>query len=327
MVKKHNRVWMKRLSYAAIWLTAVVCAFLLVFYHPWFNQQRLIGTTYMTMNNNFYVVLNEQIANAVNRQGDQLLTRDPALKISKQVDQINDFIRQGVAVIVIAPVNGNSVKIHHALQRAHQRGIKIIDVDTELKWKSDADCIITSNNYKAGVLEAKYMMARQKTARILLLEQSTAFSAIQRIDGFTDTVRASKKHGKYQIVGKLETYGQSEITLPKVEKFIDQGTKFDTVMALNDQAAVGALSAIDAKKIKRQISVYSVDGAPNMKGLIGKNVNAVATSAQSPVAIGTLTGKTIYKLLNGEKVDKWLVTPVKLIDRYNIANYSRTGWQ
>ncbi|MFR0584916.1 substrate-binding domain-containing protein [Lactobacillus porci] len=326
-MKNRQKIWLRLVRYAAIWLTIVTFVFLLIFYHPWVSQQRLIGATYMTMNNNFYVVLNEQIANAVNRKGDRLLTRDPALKVSKQVDQIDDFIKQGVSVIIIAPVNGNSVKIHQALQRARREGIKIINVDTELKWKNDADCIITSNNYRAGELEAKYMMAHQKKAKILLLEQATAFSAIQRIDGFTNEVAASDHKQNYQIVGRLETYGQSEIALPKVANFIDHGKKFDTVMALNDQAAVGALSAIAAKKIKRRIAVYSVDGAPNMKGLIGKNANAVATSSQSPVAIGSLTGKTVYRMLNNQPIAKWLVTPVKVIDRANIGNYSTTGWQ
>ena len=171
------------------------------------------------------------------------------------------------------------------------------------------------------------MMAHQKKAKILLLEQATAFSAIQRIDGFTNEVAASDHKQNYKIVGRLETYGQSEIALPKVADFIDHGKKFDTVMALNDQAAVGALSAIAAKKIKRRIAVYSVDGAPNMKGLIGKNANAVATSSQSPVAIGSLTGKTVYRMLNNQPIAKWLVTPVKVIDRANIGNYSTTGWQ
>ena len=40
-----------------------------------------------------------------------------------------------------------------------------------------------------------------------------------------------------------------------------------------------------------------------------------------------MTGKTVYRMLNNQPIAKWLVTPVKVIDRANIGNYSTTGWQ
>ncbi len=86
-------------------------------FHPGQKRQYTIGTTYMTMNNVFYAILNEQLANSVSRHGDRLLTRDPSLEIDKQVKQIDEFIKEKVDLIVIAPVDGNSRKIHRALKK------------------------------------------------------------------------------------------------------------------------------------------------------------------------------------------------------------------
>ena len=112
-----------------------------------------------------------------------------------------------------------------------------------------------------------------------------------------------------------------------MEKAIKKGPKFNTIMALNDQAAVGALAAIDEVNLKRQIDVYSVDGSENMKKLLGVNHNAIATSAQTPVNIGKTAVKVAYKLINGQKVPKKIILPVYLITNKNINHYNVLGWQ
>ena len=37
--------------------------------------------------------------------------------------------------------------------------------------------------------------------------------------------------------------------MPKVKKLIENGLTFDTVMALNDRAAIGALAAVKGEKL------------------------------------------------------------------------------
>lgn len=66
---------------------------------------------------------------------------------------------------------------------------------------------------------------------------------------------------------------------------------------------------------------------PNMKLLISKNSNAVATAAQSPVKMGKSSAKAIYDLLKGEKVKEKIVIPTEIIDRGNLNHYGTTGWQ
>lgn len=322
--RSNKKFWQHFLLELGIILGAILLAYGWNNFHPGQKRQYTIGTTYMTMNNVFYAILNEQLANSVSRHGDRLLTRDPSLEVDKQVKQIDEFIKEKVDLIVIAPVDGNSRKIHRALKKARRSGIKIINVDTEIKWKNDANCTIVTDNYQAGVTDAKYLMKRQKSAKILLLIQSSALSAQQRISGFVNTL---KKHPRYQVLDQLETYGQSELALPQVKKYLKNGKAFDTIMALNDQAALGALAAIDAQNVTKPIAIYSVDGSPNMKSLISKNKNAVATVAQSPVKMGKTCAAMSYRLLTGKKVSKKVIIPTQLITKKNINKYSLTGWQ
>ena len=56
----------------------------IIYYHYQYpnTQNRIFGVTYMTMNNPFYEVINNEIEKVVNQSGDHLMTLDPALKLS-----------------------------------------------------------------------------------------------------------------------------------------------------------------------------------------------------------------------------------------------------
>ena len=62
------------------------------------EKSRLIGASYMTMNNEFYEILNEQISHRVEAEGDRLLLRDPALSVSRQVEQIERMLEKGEVI-------------------------------------------------------------------------------------------------------------------------------------------------------------------------------------------------------------------------------------
>lgn len=80
-----------------------------------------------------------------------------------------------------------------------------------------------SNNYDAGVQCAKDMMKYKKKADIVLLQHSTAYSAVQRIQGFIDTI---KNDPNYRIVERIECDGQLEIAMPAYAKVLGKGCIF-----------------------------------------------------------------------------------------------------
>ncbi|MDU8980453.1 MAG: substrate-binding domain-containing protein, partial [Lactobacillus paragasseri] len=162
----------------------------LFYAQPFGHRPIKFGSTYMTMNNDFYQTLNEPIANEIDDHNDILYSRNPELSVNNQVNEINNFIKNEVKVIFINPVDGTSPKLIRALKKAHQAGIKIIVVDSQLENSSNyVDCTIRSNNYQAGVLCAKELMSKQKSANILILQQPTAISVVDRIKGFENTIK------------------------------------------------------------------------------------------------------------------------------------------
>ena len=242
----------------------IIGTIIYLFYaQPFGHKPIKFGSTYMTMNNDFYQTLNEPIANEIDDHNDLLYNRNPELSVNNQITEIENFIKSGVKVIFINPVDGTSSKLIKVLKKAHQMGIKIIVVDSQLKNSNNyVNCTIRSNNYQAGVLCAKELMARQKSANILVLQQPTAISVVERIKGFEDTI---KRHPSFQIIDRINTTGQSENSYPKVRRYLSEGKNFDTIMSLNDKTAVGALAAINSINSNKEIAIYSIDGSENIK--------------------------------------------------------------
>ena len=54
----------------------------------------------MTLNNPFYEIIDEEIRSAVENNGDILLSRDPALSVKRQTEEIQELIDSGVENVV-----------------------------------------------------------------------------------------------------------------------------------------------------------------------------------------------------------------------------------
>ena len=279
------------------------------------------GATYMTMNNPFFVVINDQIESVIESRGDVLITMDPALSKEKQVEQIQYLIDQDIKVLFVNPLDDEIIK--DVLKQCQRKGIIVIAVDTTLREDSDINYTVISDNYQAGVICAKAMMEKHESANIVLLKHSATISGAQRIQGFVDTIAG---HDEYQVVASEECEGQLELANPVMNALIDKGTEFDVVMALNDPAALGAMAALQEKGIQN-VSVYGVDGTPEIKKLIAEG-KEVVTVAQSPIEMGKKAVKIAYELLNGKKYEQSVYRiPVTLITKDTIHGYSLNGWQ
>ena len=110
----------------------------------------------MTMNNEFYKIVNEEILNRAEMEGDQVILRDPALDAKRQIEQIEEMLAMDVDVLVVTPVDGK--RLSEVLNRAKGQGVYIVVVDTNLEDERLADCTITSDNYSAGCLVGQYFL-------------------------------------------------------------------------------------------------------------------------------------------------------------------------
>ena len=302
----------------------VVIIWLCYLFMPLTRPAVRIGATYMTMNNTFYTVINDEIRKKADDRGAVLKTLNPVLSVKNQCRQIETFIKEDFDVIIINPVSGTSRKLNEALGRAKRHGIKIVVVDSQMKNSKNVDCTVVSDNYNAGVLCARNMMKTMPEADILLLQHWNAMSVKERYRGFSETIKGKRN---YRIVRRVETLGQTEVSMPKVSREVKDGLNFNVVMALDDQSAVGALAALDSCNVRRPVRVYGIDGSTNMKKLLRTKGDAWATVAQSPIKLGEEAADVSFRVARDMKVPKKIVIPVHMITRRNVDRYNVEGWQ
>ena len=280
-----------------------------------------IGTTYMTMNNPFYSVIDEELRLVIESRGDILLTRDPALDQERQNEEIRNLLNENIDLLVLNPVDYR--EIEPALREARKAGVPVMVVDSQVGDPDLVACTIASDNYGAGVRCAEHLMNTRDSAKVVLLEHASTKSGRDRIQGFCDTLAA---HPAYQIIGRADSAGQLEVAMPMLDKLIAQGSVPDAVMALNDPSALGAMAALQERGLLENTAVYGVDGAPEAKSMIREGV-MTATAAQSPIRIGQITAQTVYAILNGEDYEAEITVPVELITADNVSGYGMDGWQ
>ena len=250
-----------------------------------------------------------------------MVMRDPALDPDRQVEQIEEMLEMGIDVLVITPVDTD--QIVPVLEKAKQQGAIVVVLDTDAADSEVADCTIRSDNYNAGVIVGKQFLEQHKTGRVVVMTHEAAQSGQDRVQGFLDTV--SGVNG-IEIVRQVECKGQMEIAMPRMQEVIREETDFDVVFCLNDLSAVGVVAALEENDMLDEVDVYGVDGSPDSKALIKEGMME-ATAAQFPTEIGEQAADVIYRLLNGESVEKQILIPVKLITQQNVDEYGTDRWQ
>lgn len=286
------------------------------------TRQRIIGASYTTLSDPFYEVINDEIQMQVKSQGDLLLVRDPGQDQARQNEEIEDLLNKGIELLILNPVDYEGVV--PALQKAQEKGVPVILIDSKVDDPSLVTCTITSNNYGAGLLDARHLISQTKTANIVLLSNSDSFSSWDRLSGFCQTL--TKSGNNYRILELRDCGGKLEQAMHAMKQLLGTYEEIDAVMAVNEQTAMGAMAALEEEGKLSSTLVYSVDGSPEAKSLIAEGM-MTATSAQSPLRIGRMAAEVVYEILEGRPFLTNIVVPVTQITEEDIPRFGTEGWQ
>ncbi len=285
------------------------------------EHRRKLGAVYMTLNNPFYEIIDEEIRAVVENHGDVLISRDPALSVERQIAEVKELIEGGVELIFINPVDWQEME--PALQAAYQAEVPVIAIDTSVQDDRFIACTVVSDNYEAGVQCAQHLIAHSGGGKVALLKHAGARSAVDRIRGFRDTLG---KYPGFVIVDEEECLGQLELAMPAMERMLKRHPEIDIVMALNDPAALGAIAALQNAGRLDAVQVYGVDGVPETKEMIAAG-HMAATAEQSPRSIGHIAAEQAYDILAGKHVEKPQITlPTHLLTRDDISADNIEEW-
>jgi ribose transport system substrate-binding protein len=276
---------------------------------------RLFAVSFMTLNNPFFVDLNDGIKKVVESHGDRLVTLDSQRNSLKQKNDLSDILQQNPAAIFVNPVNWEGIR--GSLMEAKRKNVPVIVVDTDV---SDAElvlCQVISDNVGAGRLACEALGKIKPNAKLVILHLSVAKSCIDRVNGFKE---AMAKFPGMKILDTQEGQGSIEGGRPVMRDLLGRYPDLDAVFPINDPSALGAYSAIEAAGKQGQVTIVTVDGSREAAAAI-KEGKIYSTSAQFPKEIGRVAAEKAYEHLAGKKVEKDIRIPVKLVTKENADEY------
>ena len=281
------------------------------------TEGRLFGVSFQTMNNPFFVDLNDGLKEVIEANGDRLVTLDAQWNSLKQKNDLSDLILQGATAIFINPVNWEGVK--GSLLQAQRNGIPVVIVDAPVKDEDLVLCQVASDNVEAGRLAAEALAKENPNAKVAILHLSVNKACIDRVDGFQQEIA---KHPGIEVLDIQECHGTAEGGRPVMRDLLGRFPELDAVFPINDPSALGAISALDSAGKLDRVTVVTVDGS--QEGIAAIKAGKLhSTSAQFPKEIGRVSAESVYEHLQGKPIDKDIKIPVKLITAENADEFLR----
>ncbi len=279
------------------------------------REGRLFGVSFQTMNNPFFVDLNEGIKEVVEARGDRLVTLDSQFNSLKQKNDLSDLVLRDASGIFINPVNWEGIK--GSLLQAKRKGIPCIIVDAPAKDADLALCTVASDNVEAGRMAARALAEVKPNAKIVVLHLSTNKACIDRVTGFKEEMA---KHPGMEILDIQEGKGTTEGGRPVMRDLLGRFPELDAAFPINDPSALGAVSALESAGKLDQVTIVTVDGSqPAIKAIQAGRL--LSTSAQFPREIGRISAEKMYEHLDGKPVEKDVKVRVELITKENAGSF------
>lgn len=278
---------------------------------------RLFAVSFQTMNNPFFVDLNDGLKQVIVAHGDRLVTLDARFDSLKQRNDISDVLQQQPAMIFLNPVNWEGVR--GTLLDAQRKKVPIIVVDTPVSADELVLCQVASDNVAAGRLAGEALGKLKPAAKVVILHQSINKACIDRVAGFKE---AMAEFPAMKLLDTQEGKGTAETARPVMRDLLGRFPECDAAFPINDPSALGCISAIESAGKAGQITVVAVDGSREALAAI-KAGKLLGSSAQFPKELGRIAAEKAYEHLAGKPVEKEVKIPVKFISAENVDEFPK----
>lgn len=282
-----------------------------------------VGLITKTETNPFFVKMKEGAENEAKAKGVTLMTAAGKFDgdNQSQVTAIENMVTAGVKGILITP--SDTKAIVPAIQKAREKGVLVIALDTPTDPQDATDALFATDNYKAGLLIGQYAKAVMggKPVKIATLDLAPGITVgILRHNGFLagfgiPNIDAKKTDlaTDASVVCSQDTAGDQSKGQTAMENCLQKDPDINLVYTINEPAAFGAYTALKAAGKDKNVLVVSVDGG--CKGVQGvKDGQIAATSQQYPLKMATQGVDAIVAYAqNGTKATGYTDTGVTLI--------------
>jgi fructose transport system substrate-binding protein len=287
------------------------------------SDQIVVGLITKTETNPFFVKMKEGAQAKATELGAKLLTGAGAKDGDNegQVTALENMVNAGAKGILITP--SDTKAIVPSIQKARDKGVLVIALDTATDPQSAVDALFATNNFNAGLLIGQWSKAAMagKTPVIATLDLQPGITVgAQRHNGFlqgmglaTADPNSSDLVTAAPVVCSQDTHGDQTEGQTAMENCLSKNPNINLVYTINEPAAFGAYTAIKAAGKDKDITIVSVDGGcQGVQGVVDGKI--AATSQQYPLKMASLGVEAVVSFAKGgQKPTGYTDTGVTLI--------------
>ncbi len=288
-----------------------------------------VGVSMALFDDNFLTVLRngmEEYAGTL--EGVELQVEDATNDVAKQLDQINNFIAQGVDAIVVNPVDTSATQAMS--DAAAAAGVPLVYVNRQpinVDTLPDNQAFVASNEVESGTLQTLEVCRLLSEAGMteadiyILMGQLSNQAAIQRTQDIKDVMASGDCQVTLNIVDEQTGNWSRDEGQNLMTNWLSTGTPFDAVISNNDEMAIGAIQALKAGGVAMEdVIVAGIDATQDALAAMQAGELDV-TVFQDAAGQGKGALDAALALANGEAVEQKVYVPFQLVTPQNIDQY------
>jgi ribose transport system substrate-binding protein len=285
-----------------------------------------VAVSMTSFDNPFLTILLNGIRGEAERNGNiELLTEDAQLDPAKQLNQVQNFIANGVDAIIVNAVDGDATAaITKAAADANVPLVYVNHPPAELdSGLPEGTAFVGSDERQSGTMEAHAAckLLGGKGKAVVLMGPLENHAALVRTKDVEDTFSTSDCN--IEILEKQTANWNRTQAQDLVSSWLTAGIEFDAVIANNDEMAIGAAQALKAAGVSMdKVVIAGIDATPD--GLAAMKAGDIdITVFQNAIKQGEVATQTAVKMAAGESSDKTSWVPFELVTPDNMASYAK----
>ncbi|KPW17637.1 monosaccharide ABC transporter substrate-binding protein, CUT2 family [Pseudomonas syringae] len=287
-------------------------ATLLVFLSQWAVADYRIGVSIARVDDNFMTYVRNGLADAAKKENVQIQFEDAQGDVVRQLNQVQGFLNQKVDAIIVLPVDTSATA--NITRASVEAKTPLVYVNRHPDERNLPKGVVTvaSNDIEAGQLQMRYLAEKLggKGNLAIIMGDLAQNATRDRTEGVKQVL---KDYPGIKIVEQQSAEWQRHKGMDLTSNWLLAGSRFDAIVANNDEMAIGAAMALQqAGKAKGEIAIIGIDGLPDGLAAIKRGM-LVASVFQDPRAQATSAVQSALKMIKGEPVETDVWVPFQLI--------------
>jgi len=291
------------------------------------NKKFKVGITIQSLENSYWAGVFGEVEKLMKEKGWDYTILSCNDNSATQIQQIENFITNGVDLIMVHPSDPNAIEDY--LKKAREAGIKVMCWDdkmtnTDVNWVLDN----TELGYEIGKAAAefinKYYTADNK-AKVAVMDYPQTPILLERENGILKALKEIAGD-KYEIVAQQPAI-DAQTALGNMESILQAHPDVSVVCSIGAGGDIGANEALMTKyqgKIPENVGIFSADATQQqMESILKGEASRASIGFEGSNKKTAAACVALYeKLLNGEKFEEQnIYRPLLKIDKDNASEY------